>query len=770
MPAIQSHSTATTDEAWDAAANVKRLREGEDASYYRKMFAWADPDGNPETKGGYKFPHHEVSADGAIGAANTNGCSAVIAVLNGGRGGSSIPEADRKGVWNHVARHLRDAGKEPKALASAEPGEHLILSADLGQAPRTIDPAHRTVEVVFYSGAEIPRHPLFDDRYMLRLSLDKKHVRMDRLNSGAPVLDSHDDRSLSNQIGVIEKGWIENEQAHALLRFSDRPEVEPIWRDVQNGIIRNVSVGAMIWKTEDVTPEGSETKHLLATDWEPMEISLVAVPADPQAVVLAADKPRADTSAQNQRKEGNMPKAVPNDTEQQQAARDTVVDLEAVKAEAIQAERARIAEINKRVKAAGLPAEFGAELIDQGKSVDEASAAIFEKLASTQRTDAPPRVEITRDETDARRELMINALRHRVDPGRVKLEGDARQYRAMSLLRFAEECLMQAGVRTRGMTPMQIAAAALSFTRQETLVGDEDMERLAAMATSDFPYILANVANKTLRAAYADYPRTFEPFCRRVTVGDFKIQYVNQLSEGPTLEEVKEDGEFTYGKLSEARESYAIKTYGKILPVTRQAIINDDMGAFSRLSQIQGRAAARLESDIVWAIITGNPTMGDGNSLFDATNHSNYTSSGTAISVASLGVARKLIRTQTGLAGQTLGLVPKFLMVPAAKEQLALQYTSQNYRAAKSSDINVWAGTLTPIVEPRLDADSATAWYMACDPSDVDTIWYAYLAGQEGVYLETRTGFNVDGIELKARLDFGAKAIDWRGLYKNAGA
>ena len=78
--------------------------------------------------------------------------------------------------------------------------------------------------------------------------------------------------------------------------------------------------------------------------------------------------------------------------------------------------------------------------------------------------------------------------------------------------------------------------------------------------------------------------------------------------------------------------------------------------------------------------------------------------------------------------------------------------------------------TLAPISEPRLDAASATAWYLAASPNQIDTIEYAYLEGQQGAYIETRNGFDVDGVEIKCRLDFGAKAIDWRGLYKNPGA
>jgi len=116
------------DKPWDAAKNEKRLRSGEKENYYKKMYAWQDPDANPETKSAYKFPHHEVDSDGNIGPANIRGCITGIAVLNGAMGGADIPERDRKGVYEHLATHLRDAKIEPAELkAYVRPKEIRML-------------------------------------------------------------------------------------------------------------------------------------------------------------------------------------------------------------------------------------------------------------------------------------------------------------------------------------------------------------------------------------------------------------------------------------------------------------------------------------------------------------------------------------------------------------------------------------------------------------------------------------------------------------------
>ena len=135
-----------------------------------------------------------------------------------------------------------------------------------------------------------------------------------------------------------------------------------------------------------------------------------------------------------------------------------------------------------------------------------------------------------------------------------------------------------------------------------------------------------------------------------------------------------------------------------------------------------------------------------------------------------LAAMRSAMLLQKGLEGRYITVRPKFLLVPPELEEAALKVTNAAIVAARGSDVNVVGPTLTPITEPRLHDGSSTAWYGAADPSTVDTIEYAYLEGHEGVFTETKHGFEVDGLQVKCRHVFGAKAIDWRGLYKNDGA
>lgn len=116
LSAISSHKTGISKNPWDGPGNQTNAKTDQDPSYFAKIFAWRDPDGDPKKKTSYKFPHHEVSGDGTPGAANVRGCQAGIAVLNGARGGTTVPGTDKRGIWNHLASHIRDAELEPAKL------------------------------------------------------------------------------------------------------------------------------------------------------------------------------------------------------------------------------------------------------------------------------------------------------------------------------------------------------------------------------------------------------------------------------------------------------------------------------------------------------------------------------------------------------------------------------------------------------------------------------------------------------------------------------
>lgn len=394
--------------------------------------------------------------------------------------------------------------------------------------------------------------------------------------------------------------------------------------------------------------------------------------------------------------------------------------------------------------------------------VDMTVEAAGAKLLAFLGTDTTPiagahRVEAgSQDETRTYREGAIAAVLHRVNPSAYKLDEKSQQFRGFDLGDMARDSLERAGHKTRGLSRSEIAVQAMQ-------------------TTSDFPNILENVVTKSLRAGYTSAARTFLPFSRQATLPDFKQISRAQLGGAPNLKRVLEGAEYEHGTIGDGAEKYSVQKYGRIVAISWETIINDDLDALSRIPQAFGASAAELESDIVYAIVTGNPNMADGVALFHAT-HGNL---GTAAALKNaldptlanpLAEMRKLMTLQKGLEGQYITVRPRYLIVPPSLEEAALKITSANFVASKGVDQNVFGPSLLPISEPRLEAASSTAWYAAAEPNTIDTIEYAYLEGHEGVFTETKNGFEVDGVQIKCRHVFGAKAIDYRGLFKNAGA
>lgn len=121
--AIGVHHTGTDDGAWDGPANEARLPSGDGAAAaLRAAHAYFEDGADPNAKTSYRFIHHDVAGDGTVGDANMRACSTGIGVLNGGRGGTTIPDSAMAGVHRHLAAHMRDGDMMPPELKSASLG------------------------------------------------------------------------------------------------------------------------------------------------------------------------------------------------------------------------------------------------------------------------------------------------------------------------------------------------------------------------------------------------------------------------------------------------------------------------------------------------------------------------------------------------------------------------------------------------------------------------------------------------------------------------
>lgn len=371
---------------------------------------------------------------------------------------------------------------------------------------------------------------------------------------------------------------------------------------------------------------------------------------------------------------------------------------------------------------------------------------------------AYPRVETVEAERDKRKTAAAAALMVRAGLGnsetREQMNGNP--FRGMKLLDIARDSLERAGVGTRGMGQMEVAG--LAFTT----------------STSDFPVLLENAMHGTLLGAYALAPLTWPRFCKRGSVSDFRAHKRYLTGVFGALDTVTELEEYKNKAIPDGQSaSITANTKGNVINLSRQAIINDDLGAFLGLATSLGSAAARTVEAEVYALLALNagmgPTLGAA-PLFDAT-HNNLATGG-AISVSIIDDARKVLASQKDVANNDyLDLKPVVLLVPTASGGTARVINDAEYdpdTVNKLQRPNMVRGLFRDVVDsPRL---SGTRFYLFADPNDAPVIEVAFLDGNDKPYLELQNGFDVDGARYKVRLDFGVAAIDWRGAVTGAGA
>lgn len=384
-------------------------------------------------------------------------------------------------------------------------------------------------------------------------------------------------------------------------------------------------------------------------------------------------------------------------------------------------------------------------LIDREASLEEARSAMFDNILSRGAT----RVVSSRDhrsfdDPEFFRTAVADGLYMRIEPAH-RPDAAARQFVGASVADVARACLQRNGVSVAGLDGGGVITRALH-------------------TTSDFPAVMAGVLEKTLRASYEAAPSGLKAVARQTTANDFRAKSRIMLdSTGFVLERVTEAGEFKSGSMIDAQEAYKIDTFGKIFSISRQALINDDLNAFGDVSRRLGIAAAAFEANFLAEMVISNPKMSDGKALFHA-DHGNVPAQAAALSIEALSAARLAMRKQTGLGGGLIAVTPKSLVVSSALETQAEKLLT-TLSAIRTDDVNPLAGRLTLVVEPRLPDES---WFVVADPVQADGLEYSYLASSPGPQIESRAGFEVDGIQTRVRLDFGGGFVDHRAWYRGA--
>lgn len=673
----------------------------------------------------------------------------------------------------------------------------LVYRGQVRAQSAILDEENRTIRVSFSSeDAKVLRGGFFQAPWYEVLGHDRSEVNLERLESGAPVLLNHARGGIFNEeatpIGVVESAEIKNGRGEATIRLSKRSSVDDIWADVRDGILQNISVGYSIDERTLTAEKEGEPDEYRVTRWTPAEISIVDIPADHSVGIGRSESGTFELRGYGA-PEGEMYRIVeiqseekgmdPKDKKDTSAGDDanraapqpevvTVVDESATAAardkgtqDGIRAENQRQSEIRALFTPAfaeqlGTKADEirSAALEDTDATVDSVRAQLLDALGSvSQSASADPRIEV--GESNERAGI-TEALEVRAGLQSAPDNFGENHFRGHSLQEMARASLEAAGHSTGRLTRLELVGRA--FT------------------TSDFPLILADVANKSMKKGFDEAPETWNRFCQVGNLSDFKTAHRVNLSSFDDLEVVRENGEYKYGQFDEEKETIQLATYGKLFSLSRQAIINDDLQAFTVIPNRMGRAAARVPGDLAYGVITGNPTMNDGTALFAGTaigtDHGNLNIGGAAaISATSVAAMRVAMARQTDKSGNANGLNirPSYILVPLELEDTANILMQSEFDPADGTNNNrapnPVRGSMEVVTDVRLSADSTTRWYMASS-AQFDTIEVAFLDGVQAPMLEQQNGWTVDGTEFKVRLDCGAAPMDFRTWQRNDGA
>lgn len=640
------------------------------------------------------------------------------------------------------------------------------------------DESSRRFRVSFSSEIELLRASWFDDPWIEVLGHSAGECDLTRLASGAaPFLWGHDPHSRDNNVGVIEKAEIKDGRGYADIRLSMRDDCAGLWQDIKDGVISNISVGySILERTLTKLVSGGPSEYRV-TRWMPFEVSAVSIPADAGVgvgrsddatrsftVTTLEDSAMPDLFAPtpgNPAPEGQRDAQTPSPVAPAGITADQVRGLISTEVTTnVAAERTRATAIQQLSRQHSLGDTFAETHIASGAALESVRAMALDELAKRDPF-TMPRMSAGADSIDKQRDAATSWLLHR---GGEKVEPallNGNDFRGMTLLDVARTCLQSRGESVRGLDPVELVKRAISHS------------------TSDFPILLQNVMHKTLSTAYNATPDLWRLFCAIGTVSDFRPHYRYRMGSFGDIAEVKEDGSFTYGTIVDAeRDSVTAKTKGKLMNISREMIINDDLGGFLTMARIMGRGAARTVEKDVFALLAANPTLGDTGALFNSTavttagGHANVTSY-VAPTVASFETVRVAMASQVDVgANDYINVPPSIWLGPmalggAARVVNAAEYDSDAVGAGATNKFQVpnkSRGLFKVIADtPRL---TGSLWYAFADPALEPVIEVAFLNGNQSPTVEMQDAFTQNGVVWKIFLDYAVGAVGYRGAHK----
>lgn len=639
-----------------------------------------------------------------------------------------------------------------------------------GFSPETYNAESRTIEAVLSSGASVRRYWFTEE-----LEISDDAIDLGRAEAGLVcLLDAHNQWETGAVLGTVSNVRIENGQLVGTLKFGETDAAKQAEGMVARGELKGISIGYRVSKWEIVTKE-EEHETWRATRWELLEVSLVPVPADASAAVRASGGQSSTATGveaaieeeedmkRNQPGIGAAPAptaaaapAVAPAVEPTRAADPAPAPAPAVTpaptAEVTRFSGTEAVDFVNQARDLGVETR-ATELVQQNGrgeiGVEAARSALLQAAAEAQRADtAParggPSITVDNRNEEASRNAIVESLVAR--SLRSQVPEASRQYVGMRLLEIAAE---RAGVSRSERNP--------------------DIILRAAMVSSDFPLLLEAAANKILLARYNTASPTYRAIAARRDLTDFKTTKLLRVGDFPSLLPYQEDGSIATGTINEGRETVILGSYGRIVRLSRQAIVNDDLAAFDDVFGSIGLVVSRFENATFFAMKAQNsgngPKLSDNVNFFNSA-HGNLAGSGAAVDVTTLGAGRAAMRKQKDLDGNVLNIGPSIILNGPDTETAIEQYLAPIV-AAEGAKVNPFASKLQQVTEGSITGNS---WELYADPTELAAFNYGYLADAPGPQVMTKEGFDHDGIAFRVTEDFYAGAVDYRGGYRNPGA
>lgn len=334
-------------------------------------------------------------------------------------------------------------------------------------------------------------------------------------------------------------------------------------------------------------------------------------------------------------------------------------------------------------------------------------------------------------------------------------------------------------MKALGLQELLLICAGQNGYSGRMAVNDGNLREVltAAFSTHTITTLLTQTGSKILLEGFNAVPQTWRRVAAVTPVSDFKTVTSYRLTTDLEYEEVGPAGLIPHGTAGQESYTKQAKTYAKMLSLTRQDIINDDLGAFNDLRNRFGIGASVALNKRFWTVWLAAANAG---TFWTAARGNYQTGAATALAEAGLNTAVKLFRDAAGPDGNQIGIEPDLILIPSDLEATGRKlYASQEMRdttaTTKYPTTNIYYNKFDPVVVPQLSNNaytgySAKAWWLACDPAVLASAVVCFLNGVQTPTIEsTDADFNTLGIQFRGYHDFGVAMTEYRASVHSAG-